>query len=319
MVPIRGFGQAFVLFSFMYSLPAIAAPATTEVTARIRIMNDYMIVVPVTINGSGPYDFVLDTGTSSTMLDQRLADDLGLRRSGETTALTPRGPMTLSVVHANSLSIAGATLASEDLLLLTYIKLPGLLSKTRGVIGEDFLRNFDVLIDYRRQVIQLESGPGSMAETLRGEHLPVEVNGAVHGEPTGCLVVTGRIRELGDNSLSLLIDSGVNNLTLFRENLGVGARRQTFVNVDFISARLDLMETRIVQRLSLGKREVYDLPVIAVSGHPFPDVDGLMPTSLFHSIFISHQGKFVILNPSFSRQPVKSVGTQSSREPKPSN
>ena len=29
---------------------------------------NYMIVVPVTINGSGPYDFVLDTGSNNTML-----------------------------------------------------------------------------------------------------------------------------------------------------------------------------------------------------------------------------------------------------------
>ncbi len=58
-----------------------------------------------------------------------------------------------------------------------------------------------------------------------------------------------------------------------------------------------MMETRIVNRLSLGKREVYDLAVIAVSDHPYQDVDGLMPTSLFHSIFISHQGKVCHLEP----------------------
>jgi hypothetical protein len=79
------------------------------------------------------------------------------------------------------------------------------------------------------------------------------------------------------------------------------------------------METRVVKRLSLGKKEIYDLAVVAVSDPPYMDVDGLIPTALFHSIYISHQGKFVILNPSLSRQPVKAVGTQSSREPKPSN
>jgi len=86
-------------------------------------------------------------------------------------------------VHANSLSIAGDTVASKDLFLFTYTKLHGLPPKVRGVLGEDYLRNFDVLIDYRHQVIQLESGLGSMAKTLKGEHLPVQLSGTVRGEP----------------------------------------------------------------------------------------------------------------------------------------
>jgi predicted aspartyl protease len=265
-----------------------------------------MIVVPVMINGSGPYDFLVDTGSTSTMVDQKLADELALRREGDTTVVEFRGSMTVSLVHADSLSIAGATLASKDFLLSTYVKLHGLPSEVRGILGEDFLQNFDVLIDYRHQLIQLESGLGSMAESLKGEHLPIQLNGTIQGEPVfGRLVVTGHIPDLGDNSLSLLIDSGANNLTLFRENLGLGANQHSFVSAGFRSASLTMMETRIVQRLSLGKREVYDLSVIAVNDHPFPDVDGLIPTALFHSIYISHQGKFVILNPSLSRKTVK--------------
>jgi hypothetical protein len=302
MSPIRRFIHIFVLLICVSSLPAIAAPAITEVTARIRIVNDRMIVVPVTINGSGPYDFLLDTGTTNTMLDQKLADELALRREGEKTVLGLRGAMSLSIVHINSLSIAGATVASKDLFLYTYAKLHGLPSNVRGLLGEDYLQNFDVLIDYRHQVIQLESCLGSMAETLRGEHLPIQLNGTVQGEPTfGRLVVTGHIRDLGDNSLSLLIDSGANNLTLFRENLGAGSYQQAFVDNGFRLSSLTTIDRRTVHSLSLGKREVYDLSVIAVGGHPDPDVDGLVPTSLFHSIFISHQGRFVILNPSFPK------------------
>jgi hypothetical protein len=98
-----------------------------------------------------------------------------------------------------------------------------------------------------------------------------------------------------------------------------GAINQPFVSVGVKSARLSTMETRIINRLSLGKKEVYDLLVVAVPDRLNQDVDGMMPTSLFHSIFISHRGRFVILNPSFSRQTVKAAGIQSSREPKPSN
>ncbi len=61
------------------------------------------------------------------------------------------------------------------------------------------------------------------------------------------------------------------------------------------------METRTIRSLDLGRSEVDDLTVIALAGHPDSDTDGLIPTSLFHSIFISHQGRFVILNPSLPK------------------
>jgi len=139
--------------------------------------------------------------------------------------------------------------------------------KSRGILGEDFLQNFDILIDYHHQIIQLESGLGTLAETLTGEHLPVQLSGALRGEPT------------------------------FRR-LILGASRQMFEGAPFNSSGLTTMETRTVRRLDLRKDEVNDLTVIAHTGQPESDTDGLIPTSLFHSIFISHQGGFVILNPS---------------------
>ncbi len=46
-----------------------------------------MIIIPVGINGSGPYDFLLDTGCAKTIVDQKLADQLGLPRAGEKTVV----------------------------------------------------------------------------------------------------------------------------------------------------------------------------------------------------------------------------------------
>jgi hypothetical protein len=303
MPPIHCFTRIFLLCICASSLPATAAPATTEVTARIKIVDDYLIVVPVTINGSGPYDFVLDTGSNNTILDQKLADELTLPRGGETTILGVKGARSLVAVSANSLSVAGATVEGKGLFLFTTAKLQGLPARVRGVLGEDFLQNFEVLIDYRHQTIQLESGLDSLVQALSGEHLPVQLSGMRQGKPTfGRLIVAGHILELGDRPISLLLDSGVNNLTLFREDLGPGSNRQGFLDVSALkSSAITTMETKTVRSLNLGRSEIDDLTVIAVAGQQEPDVEGLIPTSLFHSIFISHQGRFVILNPSLSK------------------
>ena len=302
-MPLSRLSRIPLLLICVATLPAIAAPATTEVTVRIKIANDYLIVVPVSINGLGPYDFVLDTGTNNTMLDQKLADELTLPHGKATTIIGANGSRSLIAVYAESLSIAGATVDGKELFLFASAIPQGLPSKVRGVLGEDFLQHFDLLIDYPHKLIQLESGLSSMAETLRGEHLPVRLSGTVRGEPTlRRLILSALSQQLGENPLSLVLDSGANSLTLFREDLGVGSTRQSFLESSSVkSSSISTRETRTIRSLYLGKSQVDDLTVIALAGHPDSDTDGLIPTSLFHSIFISHQGKFVILNPSLPK------------------
>jgi predicted aspartyl protease len=41
-----------------------------------------LLLIPVTVNGQGPFLFVLDTGATRTMLDRGLADRLQLQSEG---------------------------------------------------------------------------------------------------------------------------------------------------------------------------------------------------------------------------------------------
>src|SRR3974390_1153143 len=53
-----------------------------------RGLNRHQIVVPVSINHSGPYNFLLDTGTQMTMIDPALAGELHLASSGKAGVTT---------------------------------------------------------------------------------------------------------------------------------------------------------------------------------------------------------------------------------------
>jgi predicted aspartyl protease len=304
---IQRLNRPFVLLAFLTCLPAMAqvqdhtGPTPSIVTAKIRLDDLSMIIVPVSINGSGPYDFLLDTGCAKTMVNQKLADELGLPRvGGDKTVVGVLSSSTMPIVHVDSLSVAGATVSGGELFSTDH---PATATgKVRGVLGEDFLRNFDLLIDYRHQAIRLESPHGSMAETATGEHLPIQLTGMYQGKPTyNRLIVLGRIQELGGKLMSLLLDSGANGLILFRGNLG-GASHEESLRAGNVSKWVSSSAmARTVQSLDLGRHSVPDLTVVALSRRAEMDTDGLLPTSLFHSIFISHDGKFVILNPSFPK------------------
>ena len=102
--------------------------------------------------------------------------------------------------------------------------------------------------------------------------------------------------------MSLQLDSAANYFILFHDNLGPLANRGEPVRTgNFGSWTKPEAATRTVRVLRLGKKSVPDLTVVAIS-HPMnTDTDGLVPTSLFKSVFISSRGGFVILNPTFPK------------------
>ena len=202
-----------VHFSLSLSILASARCQDT-LQVRFRVVMNKMIVVPVTINGVGPYDFLLDTGNSDTVIDRRLAEELHLPSAGEMILVTAQGKAVTPRGHCDSLSMASATVRGLDLLLVNHYAelLPGV----RGSLGEDFLRNFDLLIDNRRHHIQLEQGPGLLTNTLTGEHLPMSLNGFNGQQLTrNRLVVAGVICELGNKKTNFQLDSGTSSFLLF--------------------------------------------------------------------------------------------------------
>ena len=304
---IGRFNRLFVLVYCVAFAPACAAgpnpiePTPQIVTAKIKLDERSMIIVPVSLNGSGPYDFVLDTGSRKTIVDQKLAGELGLPRVGETTVAGVLTSAEMPVVRVDSLSVGGATVQGGEVFSADHAAT--VTGKVRGLLGEDFLRNFDLLIDYRHGVIRLESAPGSMAETAVGEHLPLQVTASLHGSLTrNELVISGHIRELGDAPMWLRLDSGTNQVILFRDNLGPGAYQAELIPIGNFSHWINSSGTaRRIRFLDLGHSSVSNLVVIALPRRDAVDSDGLLPTSLFDSVLISHLGRFVILNPSFPK------------------
>src|ERR1041384_5907620 len=71
-----------LLFSLACTIPppkgfgTPTSPTPGEVPFDLAPPNDAAIIVPVKINGRGPYKFVLDTGATFTCIDQKLVDEL---------------------------------------------------------------------------------------------------------------------------------------------------------------------------------------------------------------------------------------------------
>src|SRR3954465_10054600 len=70
-----------------------------------RQLNRHQIIVPVSINHSGPYNFLLDTGTQRTMIDPALAVELNLAGNGEASVRSAGVRASASVARADLVQI----------------------------------------------------------------------------------------------------------------------------------------------------------------------------------------------------------------------
>src|SRR5215469_3299009 len=82
MTTLKWFGSIVLTASIVPALLAESHCPGNVASLPFRLVNGYQIVVPVSINHSGPYDFLLDTGTQMTIVGPALADALHLKTQG---------------------------------------------------------------------------------------------------------------------------------------------------------------------------------------------------------------------------------------------
>src|SRR5215471_20472583 len=70
------------------ALPAETHCPGNVASVPLRHVNRYQMIVAVSVNHSGPYDFLLDTGTQVTILDPSLAADLHLSTENNANVLS---------------------------------------------------------------------------------------------------------------------------------------------------------------------------------------------------------------------------------------
>jgi predicted aspartyl protease len=67
------------------------------------------IVVPVTVNGTGPFPFLLDTGSSHTAVSSSLARQLGAAPVAKTVVTSPVGEDVRGVVRLDQVMLGPVT------------------------------------------------------------------------------------------------------------------------------------------------------------------------------------------------------------------
>lgn len=138
----------------------VQAPADTaagEIVFEWAGANDAAILVPVHINGQGPYSFVLDTGATLTCVDQAIASELSLPEStgriGIGAGIGGSGRMRL--VSTDSVRVGAAMAEDLPVCALDLSSMSDVGIELDGLLGLNFLRPFHMAIDFDREMLTL--------------------------------------------------------------------------------------------------------------------------------------------------------------------
>ena len=137
---------------------APADSAAGEVAFELSGPGGAALMVPVYVNGQGPFRFVLDTGATLTCVDQQIAARLELPQArgvtGVGAGVGSSGRMQIVRVDSVRLGAARAEELMACALDLQHTGSVGL--EIDGLLGLNFLRAFRVTIDFEREILLLQ-------------------------------------------------------------------------------------------------------------------------------------------------------------------
>jgi len=243
---------------------------TVQSTLKLQVISGVPVVDGVFLNGQGPYRFLLDTGGQTNQMDSSLARKLGLAGSFERSVDTPAGSSEVPGTTLEKISLGPVEAVNQEFLISSTAAFHAVSPDIRGILGEEFLAKFDYTLDFKHHRVTFGDVPPSGAQVK-------------FRRVDDCMAV---LTDQGE----LMIDSGADMLMLFRESPTAATSVSRTSNAIMPVAMLR------APALYIGGKPYHPGNMVL---HPMADapVAGLLPATLFHAIFVSNSGGYVVFDP----------------------
>ena len=261
----------FTCLVLALALPSMvtANPAADEVKLEIR--EGRPVVDGVYVNGHGPYRFLLDTGATLNQIEPALAQSIGLTKTFETPLTTSTGITSASGSEGHEVRLGPKSADGQVFLFAGMDAIHQLSSDIQGVLGQVFLSRFDYLLDVRARRMAF----GNAALDGKGTRAPFTI---VQGRPV-----------VATNLGQLVLDSGAHFMVRF----GVRAAEATH---EMVTASGTTQVGTVFSKLVIAGRTLWRGDAIAVPRPAESGAEGLLPISVFKTVYVSNSENYVVLD-----------------------
>lgn len=245
------------------AVSGVPAIDRTGQTQDIKFKNDQddRMTVPVRLGGSGPYQFLVDTGADRTAIARDLVAKLKLPSAGGAELHTVSGVSSVSTARISELELTRPPEQAIDAAVLDRANMGA-----DGIVGADVLRSQRVQFDFATQTMSIvpsrtadfEDEPGTIVVKARRKN--------------GRLVVTDA--DANGQRLTVILDTGseisIGNQALRQRLLGknVVDPAQT-VELESVTGEKILGDYMFVRALSIGGLTLSNLAVVFTDAHTF--------------------------------------------------
>ena len=239
---------------------AAFSPGSVKTKFRLAGGAQPLILLPVQVNGRGPFDFILDTGAGTSLLSSELAKGLGVRITGSKEGQSAAGKVAVSLARVDSLAIGSTSLHDVDVGVVDLSQIAKTIgANIDGDLGYNFLRHFRITLDYGNYEIRFD-GPKK-----------IEMSGSAKTEsrirlanPAKPLILVD-IYANGSGPFQFAVDTGTSTTAitpdmakaLAVESLPVGPAAAGSGQVDVTAGSL--------RSFQLGSARIDNLPVIVAN------------------------------------------------------
>jgi predicted aspartyl protease len=249
--------------------PEPAAPDLAEIplpgsaTQDLKFDRTDRMTVPVRINGSEPYAFIVDTGAERTVIANDLAKRLALESGPKLSLATITGRTT-----ADSYVIENLNMNTVN---VPFIEAPGLERQhlgAYGLLGIDSLEDHKVLLDFKGGKMEVLPSP----RRSRGGRMEAGMIVVTAKRKAGRMILSDA--EIGGIGVDIIVDTGaqssMGNYAL-RDRLKRRDRRFEYVQVQMRSVTGDQLQGDYTQirGIKIGGISINDLPVTFADNYAF--------------------------------------------------
>jgi len=289
-----------LLFCCLTESALAASPAPdsdTNTHLRVRTIAGYLMVVSVSINDHGPFDFLIDTGTNTTLIDPQLPTELGLAPKDRLKLASLASATDVPRYYLQTFRVGPASISHFEALAVPLPQLTAFDHKIRGILGMNFLLQFSFRLDYEHSTLDLYPFPEA-AQAPKGLRVPVEIN-------ESRLLVKVDSDASPSGSWKLALDSGISQFLVFQDRISRASQHSCRHANCLIQVSTNLAKaaaaTVLIQDVSIAGARLPDTQLVVLRNDlqkKSDPQDGLLPAAPFHSVFFDRTNATIIFSPS---------------------
>jgi predicted aspartyl protease len=256
-----------LLLTFGLILSTYAAETSIAQVLPLLRLAHTLLLTHVYLNGHGPFRMVVDTGATSSTLNPDIASLISAQPTHRVEQVTASGS---AFVAAGPVRVRTGNM-NEDGIEMLFSALR--VKEADGILGQNWLQRFTWQMDYQQAQLVL-NGPPPAA----GQQLPLLEE---EGRPYIMALLDGVCRPM-------VVDSGASMVVVF------GQAQRYANNAQLETNNGSAQATYGEAQLELPRLFRRNLLVAAVPGTPR---NGLLPASLFRSIYVNRRAGVITLIP----------------------